>query len=162
MNFWYVESQRPTRDERSWVICMAEAGIHINDVALYFNTLYIVIKKKQLFTEHSIVFCKPVWLETVQDRIYRQNQLHSRNVSFISHQGGRDFFFLTNFLCWTSRTCLWYTMIRRNHPERSPMHMERWSKYWHFVDSIHFWQALRSIQIKYCNDACKILYWSRL
>ena len=37
MKFWYLESQKPTRDERSCVIGMAEAGININDVALHFD-----------------------------------------------------------------------------------------------------------------------------
>ena len=37
MNFRYVESQKPIRDERSWVIGMAEAGFNINYVAFHLN-----------------------------------------------------------------------------------------------------------------------------
>ena len=37
MQFLYFESQKPTRDERSWVICMAEAGFNINYVAFHFD-----------------------------------------------------------------------------------------------------------------------------
>ena len=37
MKFEYVESQKPTRDERSWVIGMAEAGFNINYVAVHFE-----------------------------------------------------------------------------------------------------------------------------
>ena len=37
MKFWYVESQKPSRDERSWVIGMAEAGFNINYVAFHFD-----------------------------------------------------------------------------------------------------------------------------
>ena len=35
MKFWYVESQKPTSDERSWVIGMAEAGYNINNVVFH-------------------------------------------------------------------------------------------------------------------------------
>ena len=37
MTCWYVVSQKPTRDERSWVIGMAEAGFIINCVAFHFD-----------------------------------------------------------------------------------------------------------------------------
>ena len=37
MNFWYVETQKPTRDERSWVIWMPEAGFNINYVDFHFD-----------------------------------------------------------------------------------------------------------------------------
>ena len=36
MKFWYMESQKPTRDERSWVIGMAEVGFTINNDAFNF------------------------------------------------------------------------------------------------------------------------------
>ena len=35
MKFWYVESQKPTRDAR--MIGMAEAGFNINYVAFHFD-----------------------------------------------------------------------------------------------------------------------------
>ena len=39
MKFWYMESQKPSRDERSWVIGMAEVGFNINydDFHLYIH-----------------------------------------------------------------------------------------------------------------------------
>ena len=37
MKFWYVESQKPTRDESSWVIDMAEARFNIYYVAFHFD-----------------------------------------------------------------------------------------------------------------------------
>ena len=37
MKFWYMESQKPTRDESSWVIGMAKAGCNINNVAFHFD-----------------------------------------------------------------------------------------------------------------------------
>ena len=36
MTFWYMESQKPTRDERNWVTGMAEAGFNMNYVAFHF------------------------------------------------------------------------------------------------------------------------------
>ena len=39
MKFWYMELQMPTRDERSWVIGMVEAGFNINYVAFHFDML---------------------------------------------------------------------------------------------------------------------------
>ena len=37
MIFWYMESQKPTRDERSWVIGKEEAGFNINYDAFHFD-----------------------------------------------------------------------------------------------------------------------------
>ena len=37
MKFWYVESQKPPRDERSCVIGMAEACFNINYFAFHFE-----------------------------------------------------------------------------------------------------------------------------
>ena len=37
MKFGYVESQKHTRDERSWVIGLAEADFNINYVAVHFD-----------------------------------------------------------------------------------------------------------------------------
>ena len=39
MNYWYMESQKATRDERSVVIGMAEVGININYDAFHFDIL---------------------------------------------------------------------------------------------------------------------------
>ena len=37
MKFWYMESQKPARDERSWVIGMAEVGFNINYDAYHLD-----------------------------------------------------------------------------------------------------------------------------
>ena len=37
MNFWYMESQKPTRDEHSSVIGMAVVGFNINYDAFHFD-----------------------------------------------------------------------------------------------------------------------------
>ena len=37
MKLLYVEYQKPTRDERSWVIGMPEACFNINYVAFHFD-----------------------------------------------------------------------------------------------------------------------------
>ena len=37
MAFCYMKSQKPTRDERSWVIGIAEASFNINYVAFQFD-----------------------------------------------------------------------------------------------------------------------------
>ena len=37
MKFLYVESRKPTRDERSWVIDMTEAGFNFNYVAFHLD-----------------------------------------------------------------------------------------------------------------------------
>ena len=37
MEFWNMESQKPTRDERSWVIGMVEVGFNINNNAFHFD-----------------------------------------------------------------------------------------------------------------------------
>ena len=37
MKCWYMESQKPTRDERSWVIGMVEVGFNINYDAFDFD-----------------------------------------------------------------------------------------------------------------------------
>ena len=37
MKFWYMESLKPTRGERSWVISMVEVGFNINYDAFHFD-----------------------------------------------------------------------------------------------------------------------------
>ena len=37
MKFWYMESQKPTRDEHSWVIGMTEVGFNISYDAFHFD-----------------------------------------------------------------------------------------------------------------------------
>ena len=37
MKFFYVESNKPIRDENSWLNCVAEAGFNNNYVAVHFD-----------------------------------------------------------------------------------------------------------------------------
>ena len=37
MKVWYMESQKPTRDERNLVIVMAEVGFNVNYDAFHFD-----------------------------------------------------------------------------------------------------------------------------
>ena len=81
MKFWYMESQKPTRDERSWVIGMAEVGFNFNYDAFNFDThktiAYQIINR---FVQTKLAWDHP--------RFGRQNEtyLHWRNVSFRSYQ----------------------------------------------------------------------------
>ena len=66
MKFKYMESQKPTRDERSRVTGMAEVGFNINYVAFHFDIhktiAYRIINR----------FVKQSWLETARDRPDKQ------------------------------------------------------------------------------------------
>ena len=65
MKFWYMESQKPTRDERSRVIGMAEVGFNINYDAFHFD-IYKTIAYRLINR-----FVKQRWLETARDRAVR-------------------------------------------------------------------------------------------
>ena len=47
MKFGNVESQEPTRDERSWVFGMAEAVFNINYVAVHFDIHKTLANRKK-------------------------------------------------------------------------------------------------------------------
>ena len=86
MKFWYVDSQKPTRDKRSWVIGMEEAGFNINYVVFNFDIhktiAYRIINR---FVQTKLAGDRP--------RSGRQNKklplLEER--SFRSHQDGWHF-----------------------------------------------------------------------
>ena len=80
-----------TRDERSWVIGMTEAGIDINSVILVFM--------KQLLTEHSIVSGKQGWQETARNRTDR-NKLNPLEERFLHITSRRERFLSANPICW--------------------------------------------------------------
>ena len=93
MKFWYMESQKPTWDEGSWVISMAEVGININSDAFHFDihkTIAYRIVNRFVLTK----------LARDRPRSGRQNktQLHWMNVSFISYQDGWHFLQQTRFV----------------------------------------------------------------
>ena len=65
MNFGYVESQKPTRDERSGVIGVAEDSFninHVNDVAVHLDI------QKTIACRINNRLVKECWLETARDR----------------------------------------------------------------------------------------------
>ena len=76
-----MESQKPTRDERSWVIGMTEVGFNINYDAFHFDIhktiAYRIINR---FVQTKLAWDRP--------RSGRQNKnlLHWRNVSFRPYQ----------------------------------------------------------------------------
>ena len=151
-----MKRHKPTRDERSWVIGMAEAGFSINDVALHFD-IYWITAYRSINRFWQIGF---VWDH--RDRTKRKKITALEERSFISHQGGRDFF--------SSKPALlnvYELSLVHDDPSKPPRTVSYarwgWSKFWYFVLFKTFlWQALRSIQIESFNDSWKILYWIRL
>ena len=67
MKFWYMESQKPTRDEHSWVIGMAEVGFNINYDAFHFY----IHKRIAYRIINSVVQTKLAW---DRPRSERQNK----------------------------------------------------------------------------------------
>ena len=88
-----MESQKPTRDERSWVIGMAEVGFNISYDAFRFSIhktiAYRIINR---FVQTKLAWDRP--------RSGRQNKnaLYWRNVSFRSYQDGWHFLQQTRFV----------------------------------------------------------------
>ena len=131
MKFWYVESQKPTRDERSWVNGMAEADFNIDHVALHFDIhktiVYRIInrsRKKKLTGDRPRSGRQKKLRTPLEDRFF---QIPSRRVPFLT----------ANLLCITSRNCIWYVSVHRNCPESSPMHMENVQN----IDILSFWKT---------------------
>ena len=118
MTFRYVESQKPTRHEQSWVIGMAEAGFNINYVAYYFDihkTIpYRIINR---FVQTRLAGDRP----RSSRQIKKLTPLEER---FLQITSGRLTFLTANPLCTTSRNCLWYMSVHQNCLEPSPMHVE--------------------------------------
>ena len=79
MKFWYMESQRPTRDERSWVIGMAEAGFNINYDAFHFDIHKTIAYK---------VGCRPHEIGQTDKKLTpleeRFSQITSRRMTFLT------------------------------------------------------------------------------
>ena len=117
MKFWYVESQKPTRDARSWVIGMAEAGFNINYVAFHFDThKTIAYRIINCFVQTKMAGYRPK-----SDRKKKNNSTggmsHSDHIMTVA-------FVTATPLCITSKECLWYVSVDRNCPEPCPMHVE--------------------------------------
>ena len=89
-----MESQKPARDERSWVIGMAEVGFNTNYDAFHFDIhktiAYRIINR---FVQTKLGWDRP--------RSGRQTPLEERFIEIISR---RDAFFTSNTLCITSGT----------------------------------------------------------
>ena len=134
MKFLYVESQRPTRDECSWVICMAETGFNINYVAFHFDIHKTIANR----------IIKQSWLEIARDRAYRRKPtpLEERYIQIASR---RMTFLTANTLCIyiTSRDCLLYVIVHQNCTEPSPMHVENVQN----IGILSFWKTFYD---RYC------------
>ena len=149
MKFWYMDSQKPTRDERSWVIGMAETGFNINYDDFHFDIhktiAYRIINR---FVQTNLAWDRP--------RSGRQNKNWLTGGLFHSDHIKTGGIFTANPLCITFRNCLWYVSVHQNYPEPCPNHVENVQN----IDILSFlkaflWQALRSIQMKFFS----IWYW---
>ena len=116
MKFGYMELQKPTRDECSWIIGMTEAGININRGARHLVFI------KQLLTEESIVSGEQCWLETARNRTDRK-KLTSLEERFIHSASRRERFLPA--LCWSLRNVSgMYAWFRQNGLEQSLLKVE--------------------------------------
>ena len=137
MKFWYMESQKPTRDERTWGIGMAEVGFNINYDAFHFYIhKTIAYRKINRFVQTKFAWDHP--------RSGRQNKkltpLEKRFIQIISR---RVAIFTANPLCITSRNCLWYVSVHQNYLEPSPNHVEH-------VQNIDILSFLKTFYDRHC------------
>ena len=117
MKFCYVESLKPTRDEHSLVIGMAEAGFNIDYVAVHFDIhKTIAYRVNNRFVQTKLAGDHP--------RSDRQKKLTPLEQRFIHITSRRERFLTANSLCITSMDCLWYVSIHQNRPEPSQRHVE--------------------------------------
>ena len=131
MRFWYLESQKPTRNERSWVIGMTEAGFNINYDAFDFD----IHKAIAYRITNRFVQTK---LAGYRRRSGRQiKKLTQPEERFIQITSRRVTFLTSNPLCITSRNCLWYVSAQQNCPEPSAMHVENVQN----IDILSCWKA---------------------
>ena len=129
MKFGYVESQKPTRDELSWVIGAAEAGFHINYVAVYYDIhKTIAYRINNRFGQRKLAGDRP--------KSGRQKKLTPQGERFTQITSRRERFITAILLCITSRNCLWYASIRQNSPEPTQMHVEDDQN----IDILSFWK----------------------
>ena len=129
MTFWYMESQKPTRDERSWVIGMAEAGFNINNVAFHFDihktTAYRITNR---FLQAKLAGdCPNSGRKKNNSAGGKFNSDHIKTGDFRS----------ANPLCITSRNCLWYVCVHRNCLKPSPKHIDNVQN----IDILSFWKT---------------------
>ena len=137
MKFWYMESQKPTRDEPSWMIGMAEVGFNINYDAFHFN-IHKTIAYRII---NRFVQTKLAWDRPRSDR-QNKNKPHWRNVLFRSYHD-EWLFFTANPLWITSRNCLLYVSVQQNCLEPSPNHVEN-------VKNIDILSCLKTFYDRYC------------
>ena len=153
MNFFlYVESQKPTRDERSWMIGMAEAGFNINYIAFHFDI-------------HKTIAC---WIinHFVQTKLAgdrprsgrQEKKLTPLQELFIQFTSRWVKFLTANPLCITSRDCFWYASVHQNCQNRLQCTWVMFKMLTFCPFEKHFMTALRSIQMTFCS----IWYWIRL
>ena len=141
MTFWYVKSGNPTRDERSWVIGLAEAGFNINYVAVHFDI------HKTIGYRINNISCKESWLETARDRAGRK-KLTPLEECFIHITSRRSWFLTATSLWITSMNCFLYVCIYQNRPEPSQMHVEDYQN----IDILSFWKHVMSGTALHTNE----------
>ena len=136
MKFWYVVSQKLTKDERSWVIGMAETGFIIHYVAFHFD----IHKTFANQISNRFVQTKLVVDRTRSGRPIKTNPLEKRFSQITSR---RVTFLKANPLYITSRNCLWYVSFHQNCPEPSTMRVENVQN----IDILSFWKTFYD---RYC------------
>ena len=137
MKFWCMESQKPTRDERTWMIGMAEVGFNINYDAFHCN----IHKTIAFRIINRFVQTKLAWDRARSNR-QNKNKPHWRNV-FIQIISRRMTFFTADPLWITSRNCLWYVSVHQNSLEPSPNHVED-------VQNIEILSFLKTFYHRHC------------
>ena len=141
MKFGYFKSQKHTRDKRSWVIGMAEAGFIINYVAVHFVIHKTIADRiTNRFVQRKLAGDRP--------RSGRQKKLTPLKECFIEITSRRERFLTANSLCITSRNCLWYVTIHQNRPEPSPRHVEDDQN----TDILSFWKHFMTDTALHTNE----------
>ena len=81
-----MKRHKPTRDERSWVVGMAKAGVSINDVALHFDIHWVTAYRSiNRFWQIGLVWDHP--------RSYKAKENHSTWGTLIHITSRRERFF---------------------------------------------------------------------
>ena len=138
MKFWHVESQKPARDERRWVIGMADLVFNINYVAVHFD-----IYKTIAFRINNRFVQKKTWLETARDR-GGGGRTKTNSIGRTFHQ---DIPY-SNSICATSRNS--QSLVHEYPPKASgTRRMIKILTFCHFENIL--WQTLSSIEMTFAT-----------
>ena len=120
MKFRYVESQKPTRNDCSWVNSIVETGINITYVSRHFD-----IHKNTCLPKHQWFLVNRVGCRSPEIGQIRKNLTPFEEHCIYMYITSRlEIFLPANPPFSTSRNCLLYARIRRNRLEPSPIQVE--------------------------------------